>query len=257
MTHIKPFISFLNTQSESDHTQYEDWIQKITPKSTPLQTLMPALLSVSNHNHMDLMLQVLISYMPSCQNNSNIDDVSFLHTIDATIRKKDQALINQLLKATLKQSQNNFDSPLMNTLLSLGILFSGVADDDGFDNAIACLYKTLGDLPFHELSTYDDDPEDESISDPQFPTAAVTRLVVFLMVYFNESQLDQCLLSLTTKKDNQFDFESLWLEHHPSLMQWLTLSNAKLYSLLSKKLNPQPPLQMNLFSLPVNEDYPP
>ena len=177
-----------------------------------------------------------MNYFRGYSSNNN-DDYSFIHLIDKETRAKGHQLLNQALnycQKKLKSQSKHMNCPIINTLMSLCLISSGLADDLGLSYSISDIESSIGYLPVYELETYDDDFDlDPEASD--FATASFLRVLSFIMVFFDTDVLSKFLNKLTVKKNNNaYDLENLWISNSQQLNEWLTKNNAELLVSLLK-----------------------
>tara|TARA_B110000438_G_scaffold36192_1_gene35971 strand:- start:25 stop:861 length:837 start_codon:yes stop_codon:yes gene_type:complete len=271
MSQLQKLMLFLDQKSGSEEeiseeemlASYEQFLLEVTPKLVSLPKLLASFCDIQSFTHSDLMLQILFNYMPSYQSDiQKDDDFFFLHAVDSKLRDKDQHLLNQSLKHTCKQlksSQRSYNSPILNSLMSVSLLFSGLSDDMGFADTLGDVEKEIGYLPIFQLETFDDDMDDlftnNNQADLDFATASFTRLITMVLVFFDTSALSKLLDHLTIKgKDNAYDLNNLWMKHSILLKKWFVLSNVDLFLTLNrymqnnKLIDQKYSLKMNRFS---------
>ena len=219
-------------------TEYKDAIQAVTPETWPITQLIDTMCQIDSTDHEPLIRQLFLPYVPSYQIDKPKDpEMVFLHGVDAAIRQEDVKNLNQWLHASIskrKELQKPIDSPIVNTVMSLCVLFSGIHDTWGLSYALAPIENTIGFLPIDELETYDDDPSEKNAS-PEYATAAFIRWITFVLVFFGQDTLQKMLDILTQKSpDNAYELESLWIQHSDLFMAWFHKRPVSLYASLKQ-----------------------
>jgi hypothetical protein len=215
-------------------------MQAVTPKTWPIAQLVDTLSQVDGRANEPLMRKLCLPYVPSYQVDTPKDpEMTFLHGIDPAIRQEDSTHLNQWLHDSIskrKELQKPIDSPIVNTLMSLCVLFSGIHDTWGLTYALEPIENAIGFLPIDELETYDDDPSDK-IENPEYATASFIRWVTFVLVFFGQDTLQKLLDTLTQKStNNAYNLESLWIQHSDLFMGWFHQRPVALYAALRQYL---------------------
>ena len=220
--------------------EYQEVMQAVTPKTWPIAQLIDTLSQVDATSNEPLMRKICLSYVPSYQlDNAKDPEMTFLHGIDAAIRQEDSTHLNQWLHDSIskrKELQKPVDSPIVNTLMSLCVLFSGIHDAWGLTYALEPIENAIGFLPIDELETYDDDPS-AKIENPEYATASFIRWVTFVLVFFGQDTLQKLLDTLTQKStNNAYNLEYLWIQHSDLFMRWFHQRPVALYAALRQYL---------------------
>lgn len=215
-------------------------MQAVTPKTWPIAQLIDTLSQVDATANGPLMRKLCLPYVPSYQVDTPKDpEMTFLHGIDPAIREEDSMHLSQWLHDSIskrKELQKPVDSPIVNTLMSLCVLFSGIHDTWGLTYALEPIENAIGFLPIDELETYDDDPS-AKIENPEYATASFIRWVTFVLVFFGQDTLQKLLDTLTQKSaDKVYDLESLWIQHSALFMAWFHRPPVALYASLRQYL---------------------
>ena len=112
-------------------------------------------------------------------------------------------------------------------------------------------------MDIHPVKIYDDDPDD-NITEPQFASGSIIRLISFMLTFFDTQTLGQFLNTYSIQTKAGYDLEKFWLYHSDQLQKWFKKTHIELFLDINRYLqsngisNKEMPLRVGLNGLEFN-----
>ena len=248
-------------KTEDVNDLVDELIEDIQSEKIHIKDYLNCICHEKHTSYNGLLVLLMYQFMPSYKHTKQKDDqFYFLHSVDAKLRQKDSEFINKCLLYIDHHIVGSIKhNALLNIIYNVAITFSGLSDELGLTYVIKAIEEKIdGFIPIHQLETYDDDPSDSSLTDPQFPTAAFIRVVSMILICFDKMTLKSFLDHFAVKdSDNIYNLERMWLTHSNFLTNCLNLNHVELIDYLNvmfvkhKIITKKMPLKINLYSAKI------
>ncbi|MBT5953972.1 hypothetical protein HOG98_04560 [bacterium] len=179
------------------------------------------LLKQTNTRLISLFSKILEFYLPSFTSVSFEDrdeEFEFVRKTESVLRKEDNTFLLEFLKRVFLKT-NDWAHPACEVIMNTMVNYSGLSDVKGLEAMFALIGKTVADLPFELLVTY------EEPKDKLFPIDILYKFIKISMVFFG-TKTTVSILNAYSKRSNEkyFDLEILWLAKHSMFRELYPLS---------------------------------